>query len=84
MSSIGLNVQQEIDNVIRESGQVSRDKVVDVVRVLLDEVNPTPVFDIERYIEIAITEFPDVSEDEIEVSIEVVNRILNRQGTTQP
>lgn len=84
MSSIGLNVQQEIDNVIRESGQVSRDKVVDVVRVLLDEVNPAPVFDIERYIEIAITEFPDVSEDEIEVSIEVVNRILNRQGTTQP
>lgn len=84
MSSIGLNVQQEIDNVIRESGQVSRDKVVDVVRVLLDEVNLTPVFDIERYIEIAITEFPDVSEDEIEVSIEVVNRILNRQGTTQP
>lgn len=37
MSSIGLNVQQEIDNVIIESGQVSRDKVVDIVRTLLDE-----------------------------------------------
>ena len=84
-SSIGLNVQQEIDNVIRETDSVvSRETVVDIVRTLLDDCSHDPIFDTEFSIEMAVTLFPNAYEDDIEVSVEVVNRVLNRHGTTQP
>jgi hypothetical protein len=87
MSSIGINVQQEIDKQIETLGlDVSRDTVVDMVRFLLDDCEDDPDrTDKDFNIEV-LSEYYQLPLDtnEIDVASEVVSAILNRQGTVQP
>ncbi len=85
-SPIMLNVQEEIDNVIEETGlSVLRDIVVEVTRTLLDDCGNDPLLKEKEFsIDVATQIFGSEFSNEIGIAAEVVSRILNREGTTQP
>lgn len=87
MSSIGLNVQQEIDSEIEKSETpVAREKVVEMVQFLLDECDDDPYRKHKYFCQQVLAEYYDLTVDnpEVLVSSQVVVNILNRSGTVQP
>ena len=87
MSSIGLNVQQEIDKQIEEMGlDVARDTVVEMVKFLLDDCEEDPDRIDEDFNTDVLSEYYQLplNTKEIDVASKVVVNLLTRQGTTQP